>query len=138
MSLSRSCREKRGISCVRPIVVGVLVSVVATLILVCIVSLVFSFIECIAKNAVAPLSIVAVAVGCFLGAYICAMSVGKKGLIFGAIIGAAVFLIIMIIGCFGSDFEFGVIAFIKFVIMVAAGCCGGYLGKNGRCSRKHR
>ncbi len=138
MTPTRAYRGKGGNSCVRPVVMGVVISIVATLIMVCIISLVFSVIECIAENAVAPLSIIAVGIGCFIGGYICAVSAGKNGLVLGAIIGAAVFFIIMIIGCLESDFKFGITALIKFAIMVLAGCCGGYLGVRSRYCRKRR
>lgn len=136
MASARVYRGKGRVSCTRPIIIGIAVSIAVTLILICATSLIFSMIECIAKNAVAPLSVAAAAIGCFVGGYICASTIGKNGLVFGAVIGATLFFIILIIGCFESNFKFGIAAFAKFMIMIISGCCGGHLGTNGRYCRK--
>ncbi len=123
---------------VKPIGAGVVIAIAITLIIICIISIISSIIESIAKNAIGPLSLAAMIIGCFAGAYFCSRTNGKKGIIIGAIIGVLFFLIIFIFSCFSSGISLGDTAVIKFTILLISGCCGGYLGSNGRCGRKSK
>ncbi len=139
MSSLRSARSRGCTSFIRPIAVGVVITIGITLVMVCIVSIVFSLLECVVKNAIDPISLASVALGCFVGSYICARSVGEKGVLAGAVIGIIIFLLILIISCFESDFKIKGIVIYKFIILIISGCCGGYLGRNGRyCGRRKR
>lgn len=137
MATYRSVRDRK-VSCVRPIVVGIAVTVVSILLIIGIASLIFSIIESIARGAIVPVAFAALAFGCFAGGYTCAVSVGKGGVICGAVIGIAAALLVIIAGCFGDGFNIGKMAFAKFAVMVASGCCGGYIGMNRRCCRRGR
>ncbi len=137
MSSNRFSRERK-ITCVRPVALGVAVSIGVILIIICLTSALFSLLECIINVAVVPVTFLALILGCFIGGYFCAQKIGKRGLICGAVIGAAVSLIIFIAGCFASDFAIGESAILKFALMILSGCCGGYLGGNGRYGRKIR
>lgn len=138
MSLSRSCKGRGKISAVKPIAACVILSVIVTFIAVCVISAVFALLESIAKNAVGPLSVVAAAVGCFVGAYVCAGTIKEKGVIIGGAVGVINFLFIFLAGSFGSGFAFGSTALIKLLVFTAAGCCGGYFGANGRYCGKRK
>lgn len=136
--LTHSSKRKTQVSYVRPIAIGITAAIIMALVLICIVSAVFSLIENIAKEAVGPIVLVVIAAACFCASYICAPSVGKRGWIAGGIIGCAVFLIIVIINCFCDGLNFGGGAMIKFFIFVISGACGGYIGRNKRCSRRRK
>ncbi len=138
MSLSRVSKTRGRIASVKPVAACVVLSVVVTLIVICVISVIFALLESVAKNAVGPLSIAAAAVGCFVGAYVCAGIVHGNGLVIGGVIGFANYLFVFFVACFEPGFSFGSAAVIKLIIFVAAGCCGGYIGANRRCCGKKR
>ena len=136
---SGKCRTKYGNAIwemTRPTFVGLLLSCVVTAGLIAAFSLVFVFLESIADSAVVPLALISAALGCFAGAFLCACMVRHRGIIFGAAIGLMMFLIICVIGLMGSDGLFGTETVIKLLLLLLAGCAGGYLG--GGYGRKRR
>ena len=118
----------------RPLLVGILAAFAVTLALVAVFALFFLIIEKVADSAIMPLALLSAALGCFVGAYCCTSLTHSNGLIFGAIIGMAVFLIVWLIGMFCSDSIFGTNNAIKVILLTGAGGIGGYLG----CGRRPR
>ena len=131
-------REKGREKQIRPICIGLVTAAVVSIVLVCVTSAVFSVIEVIAKKAVAPLSLIALAIGCFVGAFICAAMTGRRGLVMGAIIGAALFALLVILSFFDDEIKFSAQAVIKACVLIFTGCCGGYLGMSRRYGKKGR
>ena len=114
MSSYRYPRDKKA-SSIRHVAVGIVVSIVSILLIIGAASLVFTLIESIARNAIAPIAFAALAFGCFVGGYTYGLAEGKNGIICGAIIGAAAAFLIIISGCFGDGLHIGRMAFIKLV-----------------------
>ncbi|MBQ9993345.1 MAG: TIGR04086 family membrane protein [Clostridia bacterium] len=130
----RRCKYSPIWGTARPLLVGILAAFAVTLALVAVFSLFFLIIEKVADSAIMPLALLSAAVGCFVGAYCCAMLTRKNGFMLGAIIGMAVFLIVWLIGMFCSDSIFGTNNAIKVILLTGVGGIGGYLG----CGRKPR
>jgi len=138
MNGSRSKSKYSGaVRCMaRPAAAGLILSCGVTAGLIAAFSLMFVIIESIAESAIVPLALLSAALGCFAGAYLCASMARGQGVVLGLIIGLAMFLIICLIGLIGSDGLFGAETVIKLVLLLAAGCAGGYLGN--RYGRKRR
>lgn len=120
----------------RPTVVGLLLSCGVTAGLIAAFSLVFVLLESIADSAVVPLALISAALGCFAGAFLCASMVRHRGVIFGAVIGLMMFLLICLIGLMNSDGLFGTETVIKLLLLLISGCIGGYLGSGYRRNRR--
>lgn len=130
------CRGNLFWCAARPAVLGLLAAIAVSLTLCAVFALVFVIIESIAESAVIPLSLLAVALGCFLGAYICAALSRCRGIIYGAVIGFVLFVLLWIIGLFCSDSYFGTQSTIKLIVLIGTGCCGGYLGMGAKKKRR--
>jgi len=115
----------------RPVGVGLLAAVATMVIIIAAFSLFFVIIESIAQSAIVPMSLLAAGLGCFIGSFICTSFTRCRGVLFGAVIGFAVFVIIWLIGLLGGEF-FGSRTVIKFVLLLLCGCFGGYLGCNSK------
>lgn len=120
----------------RPVAAGLLLACAVTALLIAAFSLFFVVIESIADSAVVPLALLSAAAGCFVGAFLCGAMAKSRGLLFGAIVGGLVFVMISIVGVFCSESPFGTEMAIKLIILLAAGCAGGYLGANRKRKRK--
>lgn len=120
----------------RPVLIGVVVAAVVTITLVAVFSLVLALLKQIAQAALVPLAIVAAAVGCFAGAYVCAGIARKRGLLLGAIVALVLFGVICLISVCTSDSTFGTQSVFKLVIMLLVGGCAGYLGVSSARSRR--
>lgn len=131
-------KEKRGAEQIRAVCVGIIAAAVVSIVMVSVISAVFYALEVIAKKAVAPLSLLAIAAGCFVGAFICAAIAGRRGLVMGALIGAALFLLLVLISFFDEEIKFSAQSLIKAGVLIFTGCCGGYLGVSGRYGQKRR
>ncbi len=121
---------------VRPAMAGLLVSCAVTAGLIAAFSLLFVLLESIAQSAVVPLALLSAGLGCFAGAFICAVMVRRGGLIFGLAIGAMMFLGIFLVGLAGKDGLFGSETVIKLVLLLVCGGAGGYLGSGCRGKRR--
>ena len=120
----------------RPTIAGLLLSCGVTAGLIAAFSLVFVLLESIADSAVVPLALISAAIGCFAGAFLCAGMVHQRGMIFGAVIGLLMFILICLIGLMGSDGLFGTETVIKLLMLLISGCIGGYLGSGYRRNRR--
>lgn len=127
---SRGIPDGLGDLC-RPVGIGLLAAIATMVIIIAAFSLFFVIIESIAQSAIVPMSLLAAGLGCFIGAYICTAFTKCRGILFGAIVGCAVFVIIWLIGLLGGQF-FGSRTVIKFLLLIICGCTGGYLGCNSR------
>lgn len=120
----------------RPALAGLLLSCAVTAGLIAAFSLLFVLLESITKSAVVPLALLSAALGCFAGAFLCAALVKRNGIIFGAVIGLMMFLVIVIVGLMGKDGLFGTETMIKLLILLISGCAGGYFGCSSKRNRR--
>ncbi len=133
------CRTKYGgmiWGVTRPAIAGLMLSCGVTAGLIAAFSLVFVLLESIVDSAVVPLALISAALGCFAGAFLCACMVRQRGIVFGAAIGLLMFLLICVIGLMDSDGIFGTETIVKLVMLLLAGCVGGWLGSGYRRNRR--
>lgn len=93
-------------------------------------AIVFVIMKSIVSSAIIPLSLFALTIGCFVGAYICASISRERGFLFGLAIGLILFTILYILGVAMGAKYFGTILIIRLICLLAAGCFGGWLGSN--------
>lgn len=127
----RGCQNGYIKTLCRPILIGLLAAVATMVVIIALFSLFFVIIESIAQSAIVPMSLLAAALGCFIGAYICTSVTKCRGLVFGAIVGFCVFVVIWLISLVGGGL-FGTRTAIKFLLLIFSGCIGGYLGCNSK------
>ncbi len=83
------------------------------------------------KDAAWLITLMAVGISGFAGAFICAAGFGSHGLIHGVITGAALFAVIYIVGavCFDAEAVFENAA-VRLLVMLALSALGGIAGVN--------
>lgn len=128
-------RSRSTFELIRPALLGLLAAFAVTLLLIALFSLIFVIVEKIAESAVIPLALASAAVGCFTGALICTVITRCRGIIYGMLIGLAMFVVIWGIGLFCSDSIFGTHTIVKLILLLTAGAAGGCAGKSRRFSR---
>lgn len=121
---------------VKPACAGLLLACAVTALLIAAFSLFFVMIESLAKSAVVPLALLSAAMGCFVGAFICASMAKRRGLFFGAAVGLAMFAAVSLIGLVCNGGIFGTQTVVRLAVMLTAGCVGGYLGCGHRSKRR--
>ena len=77
-----------------------------------------------------PMAFLPAALGSLASAFICAKKTGEKGLLFGALCGAVVFLVFLTPALILSSAPVGIGAAIKAAICLICGCIGGVMGVN--------
>ena len=116
----------------KPVLIGTGVAAGITLLLVGAVSLVLLLIRSITQSSVLPLALVAAGAGCLLGGFVCGRLERRRGTVYGALVGLAVFVIITLIGVCFTKPVFGTETAVKFVVLVLCGSFGGYTGSRRR------
>jgi len=119
----------------RPVFIGLLIAFAVTMLLIAVFSLVFVIIEKITESAIIPLALISAAAGCFIGALLCSIITKCKGILYGFIIGLSMFVVIWLIGLFGSNSLFGTDTIIKFALLTISGIAGGWVGRSRKFSR---
>lgn len=122
-------RCRPNAAAVKPAILGLVVSVIVTMLLVAVFALLFVIIKKIAESAIVPIALVSAVAGCFAGSYICALRVRGGTLIYGVVIGFLMFTSIWLIGVFCSESIFGSETIIRFFALIGAGAAGGFLGR---------
>lgn len=130
--MSSKYRYRPNAAVLKPAALGLTVSCVITLLFVAVFALLFVIIKEIAESAIIPIALISAMVGCFAGAYICAVRVRERAVIYGLAIGLIMFAVIWFIGVFCTDSIFGTETVIKFVVLVGAGFAGGCVGQRRR------
>lgn len=117
-----------------PFVIGCAVGYLITLVLILIFA--FLFLSDALTSDKAPIaSIIALAVGSFVGGYITAFVKKEKGLVNGFITGLIMFLLVLSIALF-NDSQFTVYTLVKAIVMLLLSSAGGILGVNKAQRRK--
>lgn len=82
-----------------------------------------------------PISMVLIALSCILAGYLASRSIRKRGFIIGALCGAMIDLILILLSFFFSDcFDLQVL--LKLAVSVLSGSIGGILGVNQKAHRR--
>ena len=87
------------------------------------------------SRASMPMAVAAAAGGAFLSGLTAAHLAGRRGLLFGALCGAMLFLLILIAGFVRYSGVSGGFTAVKLLVLTAAGAIGGVLGV-GRKKRR--
>lgn len=82
-------------------------------------------------------TLISVGISSFVGGFLCSKRIGSKGLIFGTLFGALLFLVIYIVGvaCFDAETVWQNAA-TRLIVMLVCGAFGGVLGVNRKQSRR--
>lgn len=133
--MSSKYRCRFNTEAIKPAVLGLLAAFAVTMLFIAVFALLFVIIKEIAESAIVPIALISAVVGCFAGAYICALRARGGAVLCGIAIGAAMFVAIWIIGVFSSNSIFGTETIIKFFLLIGAGFAGGCAGQKHK-SRK--
>ena len=115
----------------KPIIVGVGIALILSAILL----LIFSFILMNADipfSAVSPITIVLMGISVFLGSFIVARSVRRRGLFLGICISLLYFIIMLLVSAATSPMGIGLDALWRFLTGLIAGVLGGVFGVNSK------
>ena len=116
---------------VRPLLWGALAGVLSCLLLLLLMAAVLAVGD-VPKTAVTPLAVSAAVVGAGVGGFVTARLRGENGLLFGALCGLLLFVLVMAVGFSLLQQIRGGYALLKLALMLAAGAIGGVLGVNRR------
>lgn len=139
---SRSSSKRRtgnsSFFCViKPALIGIAAAAVFTFIFIMIFALAFVIMKSIVSSAIIPLSLFAMTIGCFAGAYICGCISRERGFIYGIVIGLMLFLTAYILGMAMGEDYFGSLSIIRLICLLVSGGFGGWFGSNNaRTKRK--
>lgn len=120
---------------VLPVLFGTAIGLVGTAVILTVFALILTL-QDVPQGVILPLIIGAMAVGAFLGGYICARIAGKKGLVYGFLSGLLYYLILTLLSLAVMHFSLDASQAIKLGMALAASCVGGVLGVNGRGKRR--
>lgn len=131
------CRKKDSAQgAVKPVLIGAGAAVACMLIIIAAVSLVTVIIRNVTHSSVLPLALAAAGVGCAIGGLICARMVRKDYMLYGALIGLAVFVVIWLVGLCFTKPVFGTENAVKLIVLIMCGCFGGYAGGRSKPRRR--
>ena len=80
---------------------------------------------------------ISLGLGCFLASLYAAGKVGQNGLLIGAIIGGATFIIVTLVGLMGSKEIFTLNTLFRLIILMLLSFIGGVLGVNSKQNQKY-
>lgn len=118
----------------RPIVLGVVVGIVFSIVLLSMLSIAMS-IQPIPQSFVYPIALMVTAASSFVSGYFCTKISRKKGLLLGFFCGVLLFFIISIFGIMFSNLQLNFAMITKFLVIVLSSMIGGVLGVN---YKKHK
>lgn len=129
----RSCNEKsKGISCFAfALLRGVLVSLAVTLVALLLLALVLTIWD-VPIGVTAYLAVLCLGLGALTGGWISAKKIGEKGLLWGAVCGFVLFLLLLFTGLLFSEQGAGLSPWFRLAVSVLCGAIGGVLGINSR------
>ena len=82
------------------------------------------------------LAIAAMACGAFVSGFFSAKMIGSRGMVVGAISGAILAVLFVVIGLCLFPASFGILTMIKVIIMIFLALCGGIFGVNSKKSHR--
>ena len=77
-----------------------------------------------------PMAVFSLILGCFFAGFLCSRMMNCRGMMWGGVCGAALFLCLVAAQGFCPDAGFGVAVLPKFVMMLTSGMIGGVFGVN--------
>jgi len=120
---------------IRPIAVSVVLGAAVTIVILLIMSLVISTVG-VPQSLINPMAILAISVGGFVAGICCAKIMRERGLLYGALCGAVLTVILLLSSFAISDNGFGLLALIKAMFILFSAMIGGVLGVNQRRRRR--
>ena len=120
---------------VRPLLVGVLASVLAV-VLSTMAMAALLLTQDLPQNSVTPLALVALVIGAFVGGFFAARAANQNGWLIGLATGGIMFVLLIIVGGFALLRDVQVShTWVKLAVMLAASAVGGIVGINLRKRR---
>ena len=131
------CRKKSAVpGGAGPVLIGAGAAIACMLLIMAAVSLVSVIVRSVTHSSVLPLALAAAGVGCALGGIVCARLERKNGMLYGALVGLAVFAVIWLVGLCFTQPVFGTENAVKLIVLVMCGCFGGYAGSRRKPGRR--
>lgn len=87
--------------------------------------------------AVNALPLVAACTGAFCGGFVCALSADSRGMLWGALCAAVIFLLILAPAAVSGG-TIGAMCLLRMSVMLISGALGGVIGINSTIRRKRR
>lgn len=120
----------------KAVISGTIIGAIMCMLMLIIVSFVFVKIQSVPETAVVPAAIFIACAGAFVGGYFAARIRKSTGMAVGAISALLMFIILLLVGMLFMGDNFGVVSFLRMVLMLLSGAIGGVLGVNKRKRRK--
>lgn len=117
--------------CAVAVIIGLFAGVAVSIVLLLIFAAVMSFTN-IPQTFIPIMSVLAAAIGSFIGGIISASFFQKSGMLTGALCGAALSVIVLLSGVFVLNEGIGAVAFTKLIIFICSAAIGGIIGVNRR------
>ena len=121
----------------KPLILGVIVSIISSLIIVAIFAIAATNIA-VSDDAILVMAITSMAIGAFIGGIVSAKLYNEKGFLIGGLNGAAFFLITTIISIAINPEALTMISIIKLLVFTLASMIGGVIGVNITRKRKFK
>jgi putative membrane protein (TIGR04086 family) len=131
MSTRQTAESAGALRWVRPVAVSVLAGAAVTALLLLAMAFVLQS-RTLPQAVVDPMASFSLAGGAFAAGLICAKLARRKGLLFGAVCGALLTLIVLIAGLALGDDSFGLPLLFKALFLMLPAMLGGVLGVNTR------
>ena len=133
-----SRKKDKTAGAVRPVLIGAGAALACMLLIMAAVSLVTLMIRKVTTSSILPIALTAAGIGCLAGGFLCARLTKRGGVLHGALVGLAVFIVIWLAGLFFTRPVFGTENAVKLVVLVMCGCFGGYIGSRPGCAPRCR
>ena len=122
---------------VKSLAIGVAVGIVAISLMLLITSFSFAQIKSIPTAMLGTISMIFASLGACIGAYVSLRIMRNNGLVWGAICGAVLFVIVLILGLINSTDSLSIATIIKCFAMLLSGAIGGVVAVNKKQKIKY-
>ncbi len=127
----RSSDNKNFASILKGTVKGIVFSMIIFFVLIAVFAIIISKTD-VSDTVVEVLTLFALGVASFFCAFINQKKTKQRGIVIGAISGAEIFIIIFIVGLFGTNGVFTLLMLKKLLTVMLAGVLGGILSANSK------
>ena len=131
----KSVDRNNGAALVKPVVIGLIVSLGVTMLLLLLFAVILTKYDA-SPFFITILSMTALSLGALAGGIVASKIFKKKGILMGAILGCALFLIVTIISTIVNFTGLTYQSLIKLGLCVLLSCVGGIIGVNTGNKRK--
>jgi putative membrane protein (TIGR04086 family) len=130
MSTRAQHNETPGVGrSIRPIAVSVAAGILFSILLLFLMSVVVAT-QNIPQAAIEPMALFAASAGAFAAGYLCAKAMGANGLLYGAISGAGILLVVLIAGAATGSGGLGIPALVRALFILLSAMIGGVIRVN--------